>query len=107
MRRTRRTPRCFSRSATLRLTVASGACNRRAPAERLPASTTASSTDIASNRSIGSFRKLRGKFLKWQDTLLVSDILAFVPMIRRKTSCLNFHVVPLPALFLSASSGED
>jgi hypothetical protein len=37
----------------------------------------AGSTDIASNRSIVSFRKLRGKFQKWQDTLLLSDILAF------------------------------
>lgn len=62
----------------MRLTVASGACNRRAPAERLPASTTASSTDIASNRSIPSFHKLRGNLLKSQDTLSVLDILAFM-----------------------------
>ena len=46
-----------SRSETLRLTVASGTPKRRAAAERLPASTAATKSDMALRRSITSSRK--------------------------------------------------
>src|SRR6201999_3901413 len=44
--------KCASSSETFRLTVVSGAFCRRAAADRLPASATASTTDMASRRSI-------------------------------------------------------
>src|ERR1700754_3583283 len=44
--------KCASSSDTFRLTVVSGAFCRRAAADRLPASATASTTDIASRRSM-------------------------------------------------------
>src|SRR4029077_17436120 len=48
-----------SRSEILRLTVASGVPSLREAADRLPASTTARRTDIASRRSITPLSKFR------------------------------------------------
>src|SRR5215813_8270474 len=45
-------PKCSSSSVILRLAVATGVLRRRAAAERLPASATASTIDMASRRSI-------------------------------------------------------
>src|SRR5215469_16083174 len=50
--------RCSSSSVILRLAVAGGVLRRRAAAERLPASATASTIDMASRRSIA--RPFRG-----------------------------------------------
>jgi hypothetical protein len=54
---TRTVLRCASSSATLRLTVGSGMCSVRAAAERLPLSAARTRTDMASRRSIRSYRK--------------------------------------------------
>src|SRR5690348_2536184 len=50
--------RCASSSDTLRLTVANGDFCRRAASDKLPASATARTTDMASKRSIGGFHFL-------------------------------------------------
>src|SRR5215471_17340013 len=63
VRLTSRVRRCASSSETFRLTVASGIPSLRAAADRLPASTAASSVDMDSNRSIWCFQKTEGWFL--------------------------------------------